>query len=128
MFHPSNSIRRELDPTGLDVAMQQRIQARLMDRDLAAPQSIDLSLIHVHAYDVIACFRQAGSRHQTDVSRTENRDSHGGGRVAKGGTGDKDGFPKPCHRLQPTQSSLLTKIRISRVFVIADVGSTGFQL
>ncbi|MND02987.1 hypothetical protein D3C83_225920 [compost metagenome] len=47
-----------------------------MDRDDALLQAFDLPGVDVDAQNIIAGIRQAGAGDQTDVTGTEDRDSH----------------------------------------------------
>src|SRR5690606_22393927 len=48
----------------------------LVDGDLAALERRDLRCVHVHANDVIAGVRKAGSSDKTDVPRPDDRKLH----------------------------------------------------
>ena len=50
------------------VAGQQLLQPRLIDGNLASFQGRDFERIDVHAYDVVAAFREARGRYQTHIT------------------------------------------------------------
>ena len=52
-------------------------QARLVDRDLALLQALDLRLVDVDADDVVAALGEAGAGDQADVSGADDGDFHG---------------------------------------------------
>src|SRR5262249_2010787 len=56
---------------------QERLEARLEDRDLAFLEGLDLLLVHVETDDRVTHVRQAGTRHQPDVTRSYHRNLHG---------------------------------------------------
>jgi hypothetical protein len=58
------------------VAVHDLVQARLVDRDLALVEHLDLARIHVQADDVVAHLGQAGPGHQSDVTSPDHRDFH----------------------------------------------------
>jgi hypothetical protein len=74
--HCGGDVGRELQSPGRGVAPHHRLQSRLVDRNLPGPQQRDLGLVHVQAQHVIAHFRQAGRRHQTDITRPHYGDLH----------------------------------------------------
>jgi hypothetical protein len=47
-----------------------------VNRDFTPLEPLDLARVDVHADDVVAGLSEAGARHQTDVTRTENRNFH----------------------------------------------------
>ena len=59
------------------VVRDQLVEARFVDRDLAAIEAVDLGLVEIAADDVVAHVRKAGPRHQPDVPRTNDTDLHG---------------------------------------------------
>ena len=76
VLHALRRIGREFDAAGLRVALDERVEPGLVDRDFAALQALDLARIDVHAHDVVAGVGQAGPRHQAHVAGAENRHSH----------------------------------------------------
>ena len=58
----------------LGVARQQLLEPRLVDRDLAAAQALDLGGVDVDAPDVAAQLREAGSRHQAHIAGADHSD------------------------------------------------------
>ena len=69
-------IGREIEPAGLHVGGDQRIEAGLEDRDFAAAQRRDLVAILVDAGDVVAEIRKAGAGHQPHIARADHGDTH----------------------------------------------------
>ena len=59
-----------------DVAPDQLLEARLVDRHLAAPQRRDLAGVDVDADDVVAALGEAGAGHQTDVPGADDAQLH----------------------------------------------------
>src|SRR6185503_6686926 len=66
----------ELDAFGLDVGLDERVQAGLVDGDDALFQGFDLFRVDVHANDVVAHVGQARPGDQPHVSGTKDGDSH----------------------------------------------------
>ena len=69
-------VGRELEAPLVDVALDEHVEAGLVDRDLALLQALDLARVDVDADDVVAGFRQAGARDQADVAGAEDCDFH----------------------------------------------------
>ena len=70
-------VGRELEAPGREVALQQVVQPRLVDRRLAALEHLDLALVDVDAQHVVADLGEARARDQADVAGTENGETHG---------------------------------------------------
>ena len=68
----SGEVGREVQPLG--VAREQLLQARLVDRHLAAAQALDLLGVDVHAPDVAAELGEAGRRDEADVAGADHSD------------------------------------------------------
>src|SRR5207237_145967 len=68
--------RREADPLGGDVLVQQLFQAGLVKRGLALAQRRDLLLVDVDAHDRVPRVREADPRHQPDVAGPYDDDAH----------------------------------------------------
>ena len=66
----------EGEPPGLDVAGDQRIEARLEDRNLAPLQRIDLAGILVDASDLVAEIRKTGAGDQPDIACANHGNPH----------------------------------------------------
>ena len=71
--------RGETEPAGLEVLAQQRLQARLEERHLAARRPLDLVRVHVDGQDLMPEVRQADGVRKAEISGPDN--------------GDGDGFP-----------------------------------
>ena len=65
-----------VEPTGVVIALDQCIQARLMDRHLSSVQAFDFPCINVHAYHVVAGIGQACTGDQPYVARAKDGDFH----------------------------------------------------
>ena len=65
-----------VQPLGLDVALDQLGQPRLVDRDLAAVEGVDLLLVDVDAGHVVAALGEAGAGDQADVTGADHGDLH----------------------------------------------------
>ncbi len=72
----------EAEPPGLDVAGDQRIEARLEDRNLAPLQRVDLAGVLVDAGDVVAEIRKAGAGDQPHIARANHGNPHGSTRLS----------------------------------------------
>ena len=65
-----HDVGREAQAPRLLVALHDRLEPRLEDRDLAAVQARDLVLVHVEAEDVVAGVCEAGAADEADVACT----------------------------------------------------------
>jgi hypothetical protein len=65
-------LRGELQPSGLDVTCHQVVQARLVDRHDALPETIDLVLVDIDTGDIGAEFGETGTGYQTHVPGTDH--------------------------------------------------------
>ena len=63
MSYGRTDIGRKRQPTGIDVALYDLLQPRLVDRDSAALQQLDLGRIDIQAQHVVAQVRQARAGH-----------------------------------------------------------------
>ena len=68
--------RREREPARLEVLAQHHLEPRFEDRRLALAQQVDLALIDVDAKHVVAGFREAGARDQTNVPGSKDGQTH----------------------------------------------------
>jgi hypothetical protein len=68
MLDCSCLISREFEPSGLAITVNQVLQTRLVDRYLAAVQTLNAPRVDVDAEDVIARVSQGGARHQPHVA------------------------------------------------------------
>jgi len=71
-------IGREMQPTCLNVAMDQRLEPGLVDRHAAALQELDLACIDIDAQHVVADFGETRPGDEPDVARTDHGDLHAG--------------------------------------------------
>jgi hypothetical protein len=76
MLHALFGIGGEAQPSGIEVALHHRVQARLVDGQLAALQHLHFPRVHVDAHHVIAGVSQTGTCDQTHVTGTEYGDFH----------------------------------------------------
>jgi hypothetical protein len=60
----------------VQVPLHQRLEARLVDRDLARLEACDLAFVDVAADDLVAGFGQTGSDDEADVSGSNDGDDH----------------------------------------------------
>ena len=74
--HRAAEFRREFQPAGTRVDRDQIVEARLIDRHLAARQRRDLSLILVDANDLVAEIGETGAGNKADISGADHRDTH----------------------------------------------------
>ena len=81
--------------------MDELAQTGLVDRDSALREPLDLTLDLVDAYDVVTALSQAGSLHQADISRSDDRNLHGrgsllcSGRLCSGASRRSSSRPHP---------------------------------
>ena len=66
----------KLKPPGLHVGGDQIVEARLVDRHLAALQRRDLAGVLVDAGDVMAEIGKAGPGNEADIAGADHRDAH----------------------------------------------------
>jgi len=69
-------VGREAQPAGAHIVGDQRVQARFVDRHLAAIDALDLARVLVDADDGGAELREASPRDQADIARPDDRDAH----------------------------------------------------
>src|SRR3984957_1278166 len=69
-------IGRELDTSGLAIALDQRLKARLMNRHIALIQTLDFFGVYVDAHDMVARLGKTCPCDQTDVAGAEYRNAH----------------------------------------------------
>ena len=67
---------REPEPALVEVALHDDVEARLVDRDLALLQALDLARVDVHAEDVVAGLGEARAGDQADIARTKDCNFH----------------------------------------------------
>jgi hypothetical protein len=72
MVHTLLHVGRELEPSGFHVAFDVRLEARLVDRDLAVIEARDLVCVDVDANHVIAHFGHAGAGDEAHVAGAED--------------------------------------------------------
>ena len=76
VLHGALLVGAELEPSGLPIAANQRVQPGLMDRHFAVVEALDPLRIDVGAQHMIAGVRKAGAGDQPDVPRAEYGDLH----------------------------------------------------
>ncbi len=69
-------VRGEAQPAVADVALQELLEARLVDGHDPAFQPVDLGLIDVDADDGVPALGEASSGNQADVARTDDGNAH----------------------------------------------------
>ena len=74
--HGGLQVGLERQPSGLDVGGDHLVETRFEDRNLAPLQPVDLGLVGVHADDIVAEFREAGTRDQSDIAASDHDDTH----------------------------------------------------
>ena len=72
MLERVGQVGREVQ--ALAVARDELLEPRLVDRDLAAAQALDLLGVDVDAPDLAAQLGEAGGRHQADVAGADDAD------------------------------------------------------
>jgi hypothetical protein len=68
--------RREGEPPLLHVATDELFEPRLVDRDPARPEHLDLASVHVEAADLVPGLGEAGARDEPHVARSDDGDLH----------------------------------------------------
>ena len=76
MLDAFRGVGREVEAPGREVALQQLVEAGLVDRRLAALEHLDLALVDVDAQDVVADLGEARAGDQADVAGTEDGETH----------------------------------------------------
>ena len=66
----------KIQSPGLYVGSDQRIEARLENRDFTPAQAFDLVAILVDAGDLVAVVRKTGAGHQPDIARANHGNPH----------------------------------------------------
>jgi hypothetical protein len=69
-------ISGKIQPPGLDVGVNQRIETRFENRDFTAAQASDLVAVLVHAGDLVAEIGKAGAGNQPHIARANHGDAH----------------------------------------------------
>ena len=66
----------EIQPLGLDVGRDQRVEPGFEDRDFTSVQGFDLTGVLVHAGDLVTEIRKAGAGYQPHIARANHGDPH----------------------------------------------------
>jgi hypothetical protein len=74
LVHGGREVGREEQPLLAHVAREHLLEPRLVDRDLARQQRVDLARVVVDAVDGVAVLRQANAHHQADIPRPDDAD------------------------------------------------------
>jgi hypothetical protein len=61
---------------GRDVAVDEFLEAGFVDGDFSCLKSVHLALVVIDADDMVADFREAGPRDETDITRTNDAEIH----------------------------------------------------
>ena len=67
---------RERQPPGADIGGDHFVEARLVDRHLAALERLDLAGVLVDTDDVMAEIGKAGPGNEADIAGADHRDAH----------------------------------------------------
>src|SRR5690606_4911102 len=106
--------QREAQAAGLHVGGDDALEARLVDRDVPLAQAIDLDLVGIDAQHLVPAIGQAGTCHETDISRPDHAHFHRYTlhRRANGDQGRHAGPKDTSFRpYRPTQSSRAADMR-----------------
>jgi hypothetical protein len=76
VMHRGGDVGRELQRPAAALRLHHLLQTRLMDRDAAAVEDLDLAFVDIQAQHVVAHFRQAGAGDQADVAGANDGDFH----------------------------------------------------
>ena len=74
--HRRRDVLAEGEPSLPRVCGHEIFEARFVDRDLAAPKRPDPRRVLVHAGHVMTEIGETGSRHQSDIAASDNRQPH----------------------------------------------------
>jgi hypothetical protein len=69
-------IGRELQPPGSHVALDDFLEAGLVDRNASVVEHLDLLRVQIETDHMVAHLGQAGARHKTHVTRSDDRHLH----------------------------------------------------
>ena len=69
-------ISGELQSSRRDIARDHVLQTRLVNRDAALPENVDLVRVHVQAHYVVAYFCQTSAGHQTYIASSNYGNFH----------------------------------------------------
>ncbi len=76
--HGLLQVAGEGQPTRLHVGVHQSVEARFVDRDLAAQEGVDLAAVLVYADYIVAKVCKAGSRDKADITGADHGNTHRG--------------------------------------------------
>ena len=76
MLDPCHGVGGEADPAGGMVFLDEVLQPRLIDRNVALVQPFDLVGVDVDAQDVMTDFRQHRRLHEADISNPKDGQLH----------------------------------------------------
>ncbi len=69
-------VGRETQPPRVEIAPDHGVEPRLMDRDLASLEHVDLARVHIDADHGVAGIRQASAGNEAHVTCAIDRNSH----------------------------------------------------
>src|SRR5580765_186327 len=72
MGHAGGNVGRKCQPTSNAIARDYVFQTRLMDRNTAAVENIDLVSIDIETKHVVTQLRQTSASNQTDITGADN--------------------------------------------------------
>ena len=72
----AGKVGRKAETACIDIAFDQRIKARFVDRHDVGIQPVDLVLVLVDADHIMPEIGKAGPRHKADIARTDHCDFH----------------------------------------------------
>ncbi len=76
VFYTPRRVRREFQTAGLRIALDESVEARFVNRDLAAAKALNLARVHIDANHVIARVSETSSSDEAYITRAENRNAH----------------------------------------------------
>ncbi|MNE85204.1 hypothetical protein D3C80_1821810 [compost metagenome] len=77
MLHAGGDVGGKNQAAGGAVALDQFLQARLVDRHAACIEQRDLLFVQVEAEHIVAQLRQASAGDEADIAAADNGDFHG---------------------------------------------------
>jgi hypothetical protein len=76
VFHTPRRVRREFQAAGLRVALDKSVETRLVNRNLATAEALNLAGVDIDANDVIARIGKTSSSNEAHITGAENRNAH----------------------------------------------------
>jgi len=75
-FHTPSRVCRELETARLGIALDQGVEAGLVDGYFATVKPLDLARIHIDADHMVARISKTGTGDEAHIAGAENRNAH----------------------------------------------------